>query len=79
MQESEFAGLLADLLSQFGELDSDEFEVVAVDTFAESGLLTRDEGLVVRVRATDLDTSETEDVEFQVTIKRSRLSDAWSR
>lgn len=62
VEESELADLLGSLLQGDGEIEDLCDEDVSVRSFAESGVLTRNEGLVVRVGG----------AEFQVTIVRSR-------
>jgi hypothetical protein len=57
MTARDFADLLTDLLHDHDT----ECDLVSVRTFEEVGLLTRDQGIVVR----------TDDDEFQVTIVRS--------
>lgn len=59
--EEEFETELLDLLS--GDAEFDDLDVVRVSTFADAGVLTRNSGLVVRLRNGD---------EFQITIVQSR-------
>ncbi len=58
-----FAAMLQDLLGCANEVDEAYDDRMRVETFEEAGVLTRDQGLIVR-------TSEGH--EYQVTVVRSR-------
>jgi hypothetical protein len=60
MSEAEFADLLEEALDEHAK--NDDRETPRIRTFREAGLLTRNEGIVVRLG----------DQEFQVTVVRSR-------
>jgi hypothetical protein len=63
LTEAEFACVLRDVLSEVGLEEFGGGARLDVSTFAEAGLLTRNDGLVIRVDG---------DAEYQVTVVRSR-------